>query len=136
MGNSFSLLVFGRMVEEEEGAFGVWMTYLVCGIGGSLASYLTAAHTNTVSLGASSAVFGLFVVGVLTKLRPSIKRLLEAVILGSFVVKQVLGEVNMVTSSGKAAMMVGGVSIGHWAHLGGAIAGVLLVLLLSRLPEA
>jgi membrane associated rhomboid family serine protease len=26
-------------------------------------------------------------------------------------------------------------SVGHWAHLGGAIGGVLLVLLLSRLPK-
>ncbi len=30
---------------------------------------------------------------------------------------------------------VGGLSVGHWAHLGGAIGGVLLVLLLSRLPK-
>ena len=133
LGNAFSLLVFGRMVEEEEGAFGVWCTYLICGIGGNLASYIASPHTRTLSLGASSAVFGLFVVGVLSKLRPSVKRLLEAFILGSFVVKQVLQEVSMV-SGGKAVAVVGNMSVGHWAHLGGAAAGVLLVLLLSRLP--
>ena len=89
LGNAFSLLVFGRMVEEEEGAVGLWATYLVCGVCGNAASYLSAAHTHTCSLGASSAVFGLCVVGVLAKLRPSPKRLMEAIILGSFVVKQV-----------------------------------------------
>lgn len=133
LGNAFSLLVFGRMVEEEEGGFGVWATYLICGVGGNLASYLSSPHTRALSLGASSAVFGLFVVGVLSKLRPSLKRLMEAVILGSFVVRQVLQEVSMV-SSGKA-MSVGGMSVGHWAHLGGAAAGVVLVLMLSKLPQ-
>ena len=135
LGNAFSLLVFGRMVEEEEGAFGVWTTYLICGIGGNLTSYLSAPATRTLSLGASSAVFGLFMVGVLAKLRPSAKRLLEAVILGSFVVKQVLQEVSMV-SSGKAGLVAAGMSVGHWAHLGGAAAGVMLVLLLNRLPAS
>jgi membrane associated rhomboid family serine protease len=135
LGNAFSLLVFGRMVEEEEGAFGVWMTYLICGIGGNLSSYLSSPATRTLSLGASSAVFGLFMVGVLAKLRPSAKRLLEAVILGSFVIKQVLQEVSMV-SSGKAGLVSAGMSVGHWAHLGGAAAGVLLVLLLNKLPSS
>lgn len=134
LSNAFALLVFGRVVEEEEGAFGVWATYLVCGVGGSLASYLSAPHTRALSLGASSAVFGLFVVGVVTKLRPSAKRLLEAVILGSFVIRQVVNEVGSV--AGGKAVMVGGMNVGHWAHLGGAAAGVVLVLLLSRLPAA
>lgn len=133
LSNSFSMLVFGRMVEEEEGAFGVWFTYLVCGIGGNIASYVTAPAVRALSLGASSAVFGLFVVGVAAKLRPSLKSLLEAVILGSFVVKQVWNEVAIV--AGGKTMTMAGMSVGHWAHLGGAVAGVLLLLLLSKLPE-
>jgi len=60
--NAFALLVFGRMVEEEEGALGLWLTYLLAGVGGTLASYLTAPHTHTISLGASGGVFGLFLV--------------------------------------------------------------------------
>jgi len=131
-GNAFSLLVFGRMVEEEEGALGLWLTYLVCGVSGNVASYISSPGSASLSLGASSAVFGLFIVGVLTKMRPSIKRLMEAAILGSYVVKQVLQEVHIV-ASGKS-MAAGGMSVGHWAHLGGAAAGVVLVLLLSRLP--
>ncbi len=42
------------------------------------------------SLGASGAVFGLFAVSVLCKLSFNFKKLLEAAILGQFVVKQVL----------------------------------------------
>jgi len=131
-GNAFSLLVFGRMVEEEEGALGLWITYLICGVSGNVASYLSSPGSLTVSLGASSAVFGLFIVGVLTKLRPSVQRLLEALILGSYVIKQVLQEVQIVASG--SSMVVGQMSVGHMAHLGGAAAGVMLVILLSRLP--
>lgn len=131
-GNAFSLLVFGRMVEEEEGAFGLWATYIICGICGNLASYFSSPGTSSVSLGASSAVFGLFVVGVLSKLRPSIRQLLEAAILGSYVVKQVLQEVQMVASG--SSVVAGAMTVGHMAHLGGALGGVLLVLFLSRLP--
>lgn len=134
LGNAFSLLVFGRMVEEEEGALGVLITYLVCGALGNVASLLSAPTSPALSLGASGAVFGLFIVATLLKFRLSIKKLLEAFVLGSFVVKQVLGEVSMV-STGKGAVL-GGMQVGHWAHLGGAAAGVLLVLLLSRLPVA
>lgn len=49
--------------QEEEGALGLWLTYLLAGVGGTVASYLTSPHTHTISLGASGAVFGLFMVG-------------------------------------------------------------------------
>lgn len=131
--NAFSLLVFGRMVEEEEGALGLWLTYLLAGVGGTVASYLTSPHTHTISLGASGAVFGLFMVSVIAKFKPSLKRLLEFVILGQFVVQQVLSEFQMATAG--RGMTMGGMQVGHVAHLAGAAVGVLLVVLLSRLPE-
>ncbi|KAL6781812.1 hypothetical protein ACKKBF_B09495 [Auxenochlorella protothecoides x Auxenochlorella symbiontica] len=132
-GNAFSLLIFGRIVEDEEGGVGVWATYLLCGLGGCLASYFSAPHTHTVSLGASAAVFGLFAVAVLTKFKPTLRHLLEAVVLGTFVMKQLLNEVHMV-SSGRA-LTLAGVQVGHLAHLAGALVGVVLVLILSRLPS-
>lgn len=49
--------------QEEEGPLGLWLTYLLAGVGGTVASYLTSPHTHTISLGASGAVFGLFMVG-------------------------------------------------------------------------
>lgn len=49
-----------------------------------------------------------------------------------YVWRQVMSETAAVLSGGTT---VGGMSVGHWAHLGGAIGGVLLVLLLSRLPK-
>lgn len=46
---------------------------------------------------------------------------------------QVLQEVSVVSTSKGMSVAAGGVGVGHWAHLGGAAAGVLLVVVLSRL---
>ncbi|CAI7908722.1 unnamed protein product, partial [Closterium sp. NIES-53] len=64
--NLFFLYIFGRLVEEEEGTLGLWVTYLVTGAGSNLVSWLLLP-SYTVSVGASGAVFGLFVVSVLTR---------------------------------------------------------------------
>jgi membrane associated rhomboid family serine protease len=100
--------------------------------GGCLASWMYAPLKDAASLGASGAVFGLFAVAVLTKIKPSLKKLLEAGILGAFVFNQVFAEVGYVTNGGR--MTASGMAVGHWAHLAGAMAGVALVLVLSRLP--
>lgn len=56
----------------------------------------------------------------------------ESVVLGQFVVSHVLGEVKQQMTGG---LVIGGHQVSHLAHLAGAMAGVLLVLLLLRLPK-
>ncbi|CAK0784812.1 hypothetical protein CVIRNUC_008016 [Coccomyxa viridis] len=124
------LYTFGKIVEEEEGAGAVWLTYIVCALGASIASFFF--DQGAVSLGASGAVFGLFAVAVLLKLKFSFQKLVEGLVLGQFVVKQVLQEVKSAQAGGLA---IAGAKVGHVAHLGGALMGVLLILALSRLPE-
>lgn len=135
MGNMFSLLVFGKLVEETEGAFGVVFTYLACALGAAAVSVLAQPAVShgavTVSLGASGAIFGLFAVAVLTRITFDPRKLLESVILGWFVVKQVAQEAAAQASGG---LVIGGVAVSHVAHLAGAAAGVALVLLLRKLP--
>lgn len=57
--------------------------------GANVASYFMMPR-NVHSLGASGAVFGLFVVAVLSKLSWNPRKLLESAILGQFVVQQVI----------------------------------------------
>jgi len=136
--NAFFLYVFGKFVEEEEGAVGVWATYLICGIGGAIASYLLGGARGF-SLGASGAVFGLFAVSVLVKLQFNFRKLLEFGILGQFVFQQLATEVKnqaaVASTSKLGSMVAGGVQVSHVAHIGGALVGALLVLILSRIPE-
>lgn len=133
-GNLFMMLVFGKAVEQEEGFAGVWLSYILCGIGASIASYLLMpsstggllGSSSVVSLGASGAVFGLFSISVLVKLTADWRKLLESAILGSFVVDKVWNEV-AITASGAATG-----SVNHIAHLAGALCGVLLIWALQN----
>jgi membrane associated rhomboid family serine protease len=130
--NLFFLYLFGRLVEEEEGAKGLIMSYLICGFGANIMS-LIFQPSYVVSLGASGAIFGLFTVSVLLKLGWHWRRLIEVIILGQFVLQQLLFELqNLDRIDG----------INRVAHLGGALIGVLLIWGLKRwqkrreLPES
>jgi membrane associated rhomboid family serine protease len=124
-GNMFLLYVFGKIVEEEEGVLGVVASYLITGLGANLLSWLLLPP-NTVSLGASGAVFGLFAVSVLIKLSWGWRRIIEVIILGQFVISQVVSQVqNLDAQDG----------VNRIAHLGGAIFGVLLITGLHQLTK-
>jgi membrane associated rhomboid family serine protease len=70
----------------------MWVSWGVSGA--SLASFFLMPR-NVVSMGASGAVFGLFIVSICTKMKFDLRRLLEGAILGNFVSQQVMqvGEV-------------------------------------------
>ena len=132
-GNLFFLLTFGKAVESEERAAGVWLAYLACGVGSAVASWLLLPAVSrgvpVVSLGASGAVFGLFVISVLTKLNSfDWRKLLEAGILGTFVWERIWSEISITTQGGG----IGASNVNHVAHLAGALCGVLLIALLNR----
>ncbi|MGJ3248056.1 MAG: rhomboid family intramembrane serine protease [Elainellaceae cyanobacterium] len=122
-GNLFLLYIFGKIVEEEEGAFGVIASYVITGLAANLLSWILQPAP-IVSLGASGAVFGLFAVSVLIKLSWNWRKLLEVLILGQFVISQVWNEVQQVGLQD---------GVNRIAHLGGALAGVALIFVLMRL---
>lgn len=62
----YTLLHIGKLVEEEEGNFALWLSYILTGAGANLVSWLILPR-NAVSVGASGAVFGLFAISVLVK---------------------------------------------------------------------
>lgn len=53
-------------MEEEEGNFGLWISYILTGAGANIVSWLVLPRS-AVSVGASGAVFGLFAISVLVK---------------------------------------------------------------------
>ncbi|KAI3414450.1 Rhomboid domain-containing protein [Psidium guajava] len=133
--NLFFLYIFGKLVEEEEGNFALWFSYILTGAGANLVSWLLLPR-NSVSVGASGAVFGLFAISVLVKMSWDWRKILEVLILGQFVIKRVMEAAQ--ASAGFSASLHGNYSlqsINHVAHLSGALIGVLLVWLLSRVPS-
>ncbi|XP_010541649.1 PREDICTED: rhomboid-like protein 11, chloroplastic [Tarenaya hassleriana] len=133
--NLFFLYIFGKLVEEEEGNLGLWLSYLFTGVGANLVSWLVLPR-NAVSIGASGAVFGLFAISVLVKMSWDWRKILEVLILGQFVVERVMEAAQ--ASAGVSGTVYGGYSlqtVNHIAHLSGALVGVVLVWLLSRFPS-
>lgn len=133
--NLFFLYIFGKLVEEEEGNFALWLSYILTGAGANLVSWLVLP-TNAVSVGASGAVFGLFAVSVLVKMSWDWRKILEMLILGQFVVEKVMEAAQASTElSGSFRGGYALQNVNHVAHLSGALIGVLLVWLVSRIPH-
>lgn len=133
--NLFFLYTFGKLVEEEEGSFGLWLSYILTGAGANLVSWLVLPR-NAISVGASGAVFGLFAISVLVKMSWDWRKILEVLILGQFVIERVMEAAQASTAmsnSLRGAHVLQNVN--HIAHLSGALVGVLLIWLVSRFPS-
>nr|KJB54852.1 hypothetical protein B456_009G051800 [Gossypium raimondii] len=109
--NLFFLYIFGKLVEEEEGSFALWLSYIFTGAGANIVSWLVLPR-NAVSVGASGAVFGLFAISVLVKVMEAAQ-----------------------ASTGLFGLSYPLQNVNHIAHLSGALIGVLLVWLLSKTPS-
>uniref|UniRef100_A0ACD5TPS7 Uncharacterized protein n=1 Tax=Avena sativa TaxID=4498 RepID=A0ACD5TPS7_AVESA len=125
--NLFFVYIFGKLVEEEEGNFALWMSYILTGAGANLISWLLLP-TSSVSLGASGAVFGLFTISVLVKMSWDWRKILEVLILGQFVVDKVMEAAHATTVTGTA------LQVNNIAHLSGALIGAALVFIINRIP--
>lgn len=121
------MYIFGNLVEEEEGNFALWMSYILTGAGANLISWLILP-TSCVSLGASGAVFGLFTISVLVKMSWDWRKILEVLILGQFVVDKVMEAARATTVTGHS------LQVNNIAHLSGALIGAALVFLINRVP--
>ncbi|KAK6236853.1 Peptidase S54 [Theobroma cacao] len=130
--NLFFLYIFGKLVEEEEGNFALWISYIFTGAGANIVSWLVLPR-NAVSVGASGAVFGLFAISVFVKMSWDWRKILEVLILGQFVIEKVMEAAQ--ASTGLSGSSYSLQSVNHIAHLSGALIGVLLVWLLSKIPS-
>lgn len=119
--NLFGLYIFGRAVEEQTGSLGLVVAYLFCGVFANLAS-LFRLQGNFVSLGASGAVFGLFVAATLSKFTPDPRSLVEFYVLGQFAFSQLHFEFTGPYRPGVDAT----------AHIAGAVGGLLAYALVRR----
>jgi len=124
-GNMFFLYIFGRLIEEEEGIFGIFASYFICGIGANILS-IVFLHNTGYSLGASGAIFGLFAIAMLIKFKLNIYNILEILILAPFVIGHIINETKLIGNAD---------NIGHEVHIGGALIGVLLILWLKHLSK-
>jgi len=130
IGNMAFLWVFGDDVEEALGHLRFFVFYLLCAVAGALAYWLSAPTSDLPLVGASGAIAG--VVGAYLLLHPCRKiwvlafmriplKLAAEWVIGAWMVLQF---VNVFVVSDK--------EVAWWTHIGGFVAGVLLVVVMRR----
>ncbi len=136
IGNMWYLWIFGDNIEEAMGRFRYLVFYLVAGFLASVSHVLSNIGSTIPSIGASGAISG--VLGAYLLLYPR-ARVLTLIFLGWFIrmiyipAGFVLGfwfVLQLLSGSLSAGQDAGGVAF--WAHIGGFVAGMLLVGLFKR----
>lgn len=133
LGNMLFLYIFGDNVEDYFGHIGYLFFYLFCGIGSGLVHVLFNLHSTIPAIGASGAISG--VMGAYIYLFPRAQVLTfffiflipipAFFILGYWFVFQFFEAL-----SGIGGDSTGGIAV--WAHVGGFVIGLLIVMLLDK----
>src|SRR5437868_584526 len=142
IGNMWVLWIFGDNIEDYLGHFSYLVFYLVSGLAASLLHVLLNANSTVPSVGASGAIAG--VMGAYFLLFPSARVLtlvpliifftfvwLPAwIVLGYWFVLQFLSGAATAIAYSSSTRSGGGIAF--WAHVGGFVAGVVMIKLLPK----
>jgi len=139
LGNMWSLYIFGDNVEDRMGPIRYLAFYLLCGVISGLSHLALNLESPVPTIGASGAIAG--VMGAYFLLYPSarILTLIPIIFIPYFIeipayvflgIWFFLQFLNAAGSSGAA----GGVA--WWAHIGGFVAGMILIKLFTRAPSS
>jgi membrane associated rhomboid family serine protease len=140
--NMWALWIFGDNVEDHLGHFTYLLMYLLCGLAGGVTHTLLNLGSTVPSVGASGAIAG--IMGAYFVLYPSARVLtlvpfffvffmwLPAwVVLGYWFVVQFLSG----AATSIAATHSSGGGVAFWAHVGGFVAGLVLIRLFPSRPR-
>ena len=136
IGNMWYLYIFGDNIEEAMGHFRYFAFYIVSGLLASFSQILWNVNSTIPSIGASGAISG--VLGAYLLLYPR-ARVLTLIFLGFFIrmiyipAMFILGfwfVLQLLSGSMAGGQDAGGVAF--WAHIGGFVAGIVLVGLFKR----
>jgi len=143
IGNMWVLWIFGDNIEDYLGHFRYLVFYLVSGVAASLTHILLNLGSNVPSVGASGAIAG--VMGAYFVLYPKARVLTivplvvfftfwwlpACIVLGYWFLVQFLSG----TATSIAYTSQSGGGIAFWAHVGGFVAGIVLIKVFSERPR-
>jgi membrane associated rhomboid family serine protease len=140
IGNMWVLWIFGDNIEDYLGHFTYLLFYLVSGFAAAVAHILLNAGSNVPSVGASGAIAG--VMGAYFVLYPRARVLIwfppifffhlpAWLVLGYWFFVQFLS--GAATSIAETSQTSGGIAF--WAHVGGFVAGIVLIKVLPERPR-
>lgn len=137
IGNMWTLYIFGDNVEEYFGSLRFLGFYLICGIISGLAHFLLNAVSIVPTIGASGAIAGVMGAYFLLYPKSRILTVIPIIIIPlffeipAFVFLGIWFLIQFFNATGSG----GEAGIAWWAHIGGFIAGLVLVKLNKKLPE-
>lgn len=137
LGNMWSLYIFGDNVEDHFGSLRFLGFYLLCGIISGLCHFFLTTEPMMPTIGASGAISGVMGAYFLLYPKARILTLIPIIIIPWFI------EIPAFVFLGfwfflqlvNAAGSVAGAGIAWWAHIGGFIAGIILVKMNQGLPQ-
>ena len=136
LGNMWFLWLFGNNVEDSMGRLRFIGFYLLCGLAAAAAQIITSPGSAIPMVGASGAISG--VMGGYLLLYPTV-RVYTLVVLGFFITSMALPAWVMLgywfliqIVSGWVSFAGEGGGVAFWAHIGGFVAGIVLVKLFAR----
>ncbi len=140
IGNMWFLWIFGDNIEDYLGHFSYLLFYVVCGFAAAITHILLNAGSRLPSVGASGAIAG--VMGAYFVLYPKARVMMwfppifffhlpAWLVLGYWFFMQFLS--GAATSIAETSQTNGGIAF--WAHVGGFVAGVVLIKVLPERPR-
>jgi len=140
IGNMWFLWIFGDNIEDYLGHFSYLLFYLVCGFAAAITHILLNAGSRLPSVGASGAIAG--VMGAYFVLYPRARVMMwfppifffhlpAWLVLGYWFFMQFLS--GAATSIAETSQTNGGIAF--WAHVGGFVAGIVLIKVLPERPR-
>jgi membrane associated rhomboid family serine protease len=136
LGNMWFLWLFGNNIEDSMGRLRFIVFYLLCGLAAAAGQIVTSPSSPVPMVGASGAISG--VMGAYLVLYPNV-RVYTLVPLGFFITSMALPAwvmlgywfvIQFLSGLTTIGGEMGGVAV--WAHVGGFVAGIVLVKLFAR----
>ena len=139
IGNMWFLWIFGDNVEDYLGHFKYLIFYLVCGFAAAFTHIALNFGSNVPTIGASGAISGVMGAYILLYPRAKVLTLVVLIVfftfwwipawvfLGYWFLMQFLAGAATIAETARAT---GGVAV--WAHVGGFVAGIILIKLFPR----
>jgi membrane associated rhomboid family serine protease len=135
IGNMWFLWLFGNNVEDSMGRLRFVAFYLLCGLAAAAAQVMAQPDSGVPMVGASGAISGVMGAYIVLYPRVRVYTLVPLIIIFTTIALPawvILGYWMLLQVVGGLSGQEGGVAF--WAHIGGFIAGVVLVKLFAR-PE-
>jgi membrane associated rhomboid family serine protease len=138
LGNMWFLYIFGDNVEDRLGPFRYLLFYLLCGWASGLFHLLLNWQSPVPTIGASGAIAGVMGAYLILFPRSRILTLIPIIFIPYFIEIPAyffLGLWFLFQFLGAAGSSAAGGGIAWWAHVGGFVAGIILVKILERVPK-